>query len=257
MKYQENKETYLLIAGGWQGAWCWKYLSKYLRNQGHSVHAISLPGMAEYFPKCNEQIDLQTHINAAVEYIDNHKLYDINLVGHSYGGMVISGVADIRANCVKSLVYLDALVPENNQSEADLFLDGASTSQGWYEQAKSAGTSYLLPLCSSPQFLGMTNKKMIRYLKKKATPHPIATLTSPINYVNGGYNSVSKKIYIECTKSSGVKELIRFNQERIKSSSGWIYQSINSSHQCMLEDPLLLGKTLTNLTCSTAGQNLN
>ncbi len=108
--------TFVLVHGGWAGSVVWRQLAPRLRKAGHEVYAPTLTGIGARKHLLNREIDLDTHIQDVIGVIDDADLSDIVLVGHSYGGMVISGVADRVPEKVASLVYLDAFVPENGQS---------------------------------------------------------------------------------------------------------------------------------------------
>jgi pimeloyl-ACP methyl ester carboxylesterase len=108
--------TFVLVHGSWAGGVVWRQLAPRLRKAGHEVYAPTLTGIGERKHLLNREIDLDTHIQDVIGVIDDEDLSDIVLVGHSYGGMVISGVADRVPEKVASLVYLDAFVPENGQS---------------------------------------------------------------------------------------------------------------------------------------------
>jgi pimeloyl-ACP methyl ester carboxylesterase len=108
--------TFVLVHGSWAGGVVWRQLAPRLRKAGHVVYAPTLTGIGERKHLLNREIDLDTHIQDVIGVIDDEDLSDIVLVGHSYGGMVISGVADRVPEKVASLVYLDAFVPENGQS---------------------------------------------------------------------------------------------------------------------------------------------
>jgi pimeloyl-ACP methyl ester carboxylesterase len=108
--------TFVLVHGGWAGSVVWRQLAPRLRKAGHEVYAPTLTGIGARKHLLNREIDLDTHIQDVIGVIDDADLSDIVLVGHSYGGMVISGAADRVPEKIASLVYLDAFVPENGQS---------------------------------------------------------------------------------------------------------------------------------------------
>src|SRR5215472_16385256 len=108
--------TFVLVHGGWAGSVVWRELAPRLRKAGHDVYAPTLTGIGARKHLLSREIDLDTHIQDVIGVIDDQDLSDIVLVGNSYGGMVITGVADRVPEKVASLVYLDAFVPENGQS---------------------------------------------------------------------------------------------------------------------------------------------
>src|ERR1700747_2970695 len=112
--------TFVLVHGSWAGSVVWRELAPRLRKAGHDVYVPTLTGIGARKHPLNREIDLDTHIKDVIGVIDDADLYDIVLVGNSYGGMVISGVADRVREKVASLVYLDAFVPENGKSQLRL-----------------------------------------------------------------------------------------------------------------------------------------
>src|ERR1700690_1918176 len=100
---------FLLIHGSWHGAWCWDGLVPILKARGHEVWAPALIGLGERADEASPQTGLAAHVNQITEMIQANDLNDLTLVGHSYGGLVMVGVAERVANRISHLVYLDAL----------------------------------------------------------------------------------------------------------------------------------------------------
>ena len=111
--------NFLLIHGGGHGGWCYKLVAERLREKGHTVLAPSLPGMGEHVHQLNSDIDLDMHIDDVANLLFSEDLRDAIIVGHSYGGMVITGVADRAADRVGHRVYLDAAYPKDGESLHD------------------------------------------------------------------------------------------------------------------------------------------
>src|SRR3954447_2257025 len=112
--------TYVLVHGGGHGGWCYQRVARLLRSDGHEVHAPTLTGLGERSHLVGPQVDLDMHIRDVVALLHFEDLRDVILVGHSYGGMVITGVADRASDRIGRLVYLDAATPVNNQSLLDV-----------------------------------------------------------------------------------------------------------------------------------------
>jgi len=108
--------TFVLVHGAWHGSWCWKRVRRLLQDQGHEVFTPTLTGVAERSHLLTRDVNLETHILDVVNLIRWEELSDVVLCGHSYGGAVITGVADRIPHHIRSLVYLDAFVPENGES---------------------------------------------------------------------------------------------------------------------------------------------
>jgi pimeloyl-ACP methyl ester carboxylesterase len=111
-----KKPTYVIVHGAWGGGWDWKHVDELLTADGNTVYRPTLTGLGEHFNLASTNIDLSTHIQDVVNVILWENLHDVVLMGHSYGGMVITGVADRVPDRIKHVVYLDALLPENGES---------------------------------------------------------------------------------------------------------------------------------------------
>jgi pimeloyl-ACP methyl ester carboxylesterase len=113
--------TFVLVHGAWHGAWCWQRVVRLLTRAGHDVFAPTLTGLCERSHLLTPAVDLDTHILDIVNELKWQELKDVVIVGHSYGGMVISGVAEKMEKAIASFVMLDAFMPENGQSVVDIW----------------------------------------------------------------------------------------------------------------------------------------
>jgi pimeloyl-ACP methyl ester carboxylesterase len=199
-------------------------LSPRLRKAGHEVHTPTLTGIGERKHLLNRGINLDTHIQDVIGVIDDEDLSDIVLVGHSYGGMVISGVADRVPEKVASLVYLDAFVPENGKSLFSVLpSDGRLTTV--------PGEDWLVaPI--PPAGFGLKRPEVVALWERKSAPHPLATLTQPVQ-LTGGIGRVKKKTYILATEPA------RFSQfyDKLKNDPGWTVHTLPCTHFIQLEMP--------------------
>src|SRR3712207_4099459 len=99
--------TYVLVGGGWLGGWCWRPIARQLRADGHDSYPVTLTGLGERVHLASPQINLETHITDVVNLIKFEDLHDVVLLGHSYGGLVVTGAADRIPERISELVYLD------------------------------------------------------------------------------------------------------------------------------------------------------
>ena len=216
--------TFVLVHGSWAGSVVWRQLVPRLRKAGHEVYAPTLTGIGARKHLLSREIDLDTHIQDVIGVIDDADLSDIVLVGHSYGGMVISGVADRVSEKVASLVYLDAFVPENGQS---LF----SVLPPDRRLTTVPGEDWLVaPI--TPAGFGLKRPDVIALWEGKSAPHPLATLTQPLQ-LTGGIGRVKKKMYIFATDPA------RFTQfyDKLKDNPGWTMHTLSCAHFIQLEMP--------------------
>ena len=112
--------TYVLVHGGGHGGWCYRRVAPLLRAEGHEVYTPTMTGLGERAHLLNDEVDLHRHIEDIAAVLEFEDVRDAILVGHSYGGMVITGTADKVAERIGRLVFLDAANPLNGQSLADV-----------------------------------------------------------------------------------------------------------------------------------------
>ncbi len=113
--------TFVLVHGAWHGAWCWQRVVRLLTRAGHDVFVPTLTGLCERSHLLTPAVDLDTHMLDILNELKWQELKGVVIVGHSYGGMVISGVAEKMEKAIRSFVMLDAFMPENGQSVADIW----------------------------------------------------------------------------------------------------------------------------------------
>jgi pimeloyl-ACP methyl ester carboxylesterase len=116
-----EKYTFVVVHGATAGGWEWKRCGSFLTADGHTVYRATLTGLGERMHLNSTEVDLQTHINDVVNLILFEDLHDVVLTGHSYGGMVITGVMDRVPDRIKHVVFLDAAVPDDGMSLWDMF----------------------------------------------------------------------------------------------------------------------------------------
>ena len=122
--------NFVLVHGAWVGGWTWRANAQALRKAGHEAYTPTMTGIGERIHLMSPSINLDTHITDILNVIKHEELSDVVLVGHSYGGMVITGAADALPDKITSLVYLDAFVPENDKSLVSLIPPGATPRSG-------------------------------------------------------------------------------------------------------------------------------
>ena len=145
---QGNKTlTFVLVHGAWHGTWCWKRVRRALQAGGHDVFSVALTGLADRAHLLTPQVNLDTHITDVVNLIQSEELSDVVLCGHSYGGCVISGVADRIPDRIGALVYLDAFVLANGQSLHDTLPPEARAMQ--VDGAREMGDGWKVPMISA------------------------------------------------------------------------------------------------------------
>jgi pimeloyl-ACP methyl ester carboxylesterase len=115
-----TSQTYVIVHGAWGGGWDWRGIDSILTSQGHRVYRVTLTGLGERVHLASPTIGLATHVHDVVNTIRWEELRNVVLVGHSYGGMVITGAADQVPDRIRQLVYVDAFLPDSGESVASL-----------------------------------------------------------------------------------------------------------------------------------------
>src|SRR3954463_10808755 len=113
---QQPTHTYVIVHGAWGGGWDWRTIDSMLTSKGNRVYRPSLTGLGERVHLATQATDLTTHITDIVNVIKFENLHDVVLVGHSYGGMVVTGVADRIPDRIRHVVYVDAFLPVDGES---------------------------------------------------------------------------------------------------------------------------------------------
>jgi pimeloyl-ACP methyl ester carboxylesterase len=238
---QDNKaNTYVLIHGAFHGGWCWQMVAKELRSKGNSVYTPTLSGQGERKNTLDTNINLETHIQDVVNTIVMEDLHNVILVGHSYAGAVIAGVADRIPGRLSKLVFLDALIVENGQSANDL--NPADVVEGFKTASIKNDNGLSIPILSS-KFFGVTDSATINWADLKLTNQPYRTFSQKLVLRNPYGNNVPIT-YIACTGPE--LRAIQRSVDIAKNKKGWKYLELNSGHDAMLIKPVRLAELLLN-----------
>ena len=208
--------TFVLVHGAWHGGWCWQRVIDRLTAQGHRVFAPTLTGVGERSHLDSPSVDLSTQIRDVVNEIRWKDLENVVLVGHSYGGMVISGVAEQVASKIASIVYLDAFVPADGQSIGDL---GGKVDAG----------PFTAPIPAARFAVNETDQA---WVDSKMTPQSTACFTEKIK-LTGAYQKIARKAYIRARNFAGFATTL----ERIRSDASWETHVVDCGHDVMIDKP--------------------
>jgi len=227
--------TFVLVHGGWHGGWCWKRVTPHLQAAGHVVYAPTLTGLGERSHLASPEINLSTHIQDILNVLIYEELTDVVLVGHSYSGMVIAGVADRAPERVTRLVYLDAFVPEDGQSLQDILRPPYG--EGVNLEALSVD-GWRLPYPFLERPFGITSEADAQWVLDKITPQPVNTLLEPIHFINGGAPAIPRTyIYLRSPGGQPPDTEFVWFAERARTQPGWTYHELVSGHDAMLIIP--------------------
>ncbi len=222
--------SFVLVHGAWHGGWCWKRVADRLRAKGHEVHTPSLSGLAEHAHHLSPDIGNDVHVNDVTRLIQWHDLSDVVLVGHSYGGLVVSGVAGGPArDRLKHLVVLDGSAPNPGESMLDLALPAIRT---MFEGGVKDGLMALPSMAA----MGVTDAADIAWVQSKLTPHPFKTFKQPVQFDASRLKGL-KKTYIRCTGEKGERGMSP-SAERCKAAPDeWTYKELPTGHDAMVTMP--------------------
>ena len=231
--------TFVLVHGAWHGGWCWRHVTTRLRAAGHEVFTPTLTGLGERAHLFSPDIDLETHIGDVLGVLKYEDLERVVLVGHSYGGMVITGVADRAAERLAHLVYLDSFVPADGQSAFDLLApDRRATFE---EQARDPGNGPQIPPPPLQRF-GVTADADLRWALPKLASQPLKTFTQPLRLTHAGARVVPRT-YIWCAEYPSFRPFA----ERVRTDPGWRYRELPTGHDAMITAPQALAGLLLEL----------
>jgi len=221
--------TYVLVHGAWHGGWCWKWVAQVLRAAGHEVFTPTLTGLGERSHLASADIDLHTHEQDVINVLEFEDLREVILVGHSYGGMVITGVSERAADRLRHVVYLDAFVPRDGQALADLVAPQFREEV----QLQARASEGLLSPFPVEQY-GVFAEADVQWVKPKLVPHPFKTLTTPVRLANPVALALPKT-YVYChNPAMGFFEAFA---ERTRTEPGWRYHELATGHDAMVTMP--------------------
>lgn len=236
--------TYVLVHGAWHGSWCWKRVRRALQALGHEVFTPTLTGVADRLHLLSPQVNLETHITDVVNLIQWEELSDVVLCGHSYGGCVISGVADRIPDRIGALVYLDAFVLENGQSLHDTLPPPMRNAQ--LEEALQVGEGWKVPPIPAEAF--KVNAKDFDWVNRQCTMQPLATFQQPI-YLTGEIAQIENVTFILATGWAPSPFPPFCEQAKAK---GWRTLAMASGHDVMLDLPEELTQKLLAASAGSA-----
>ncbi len=226
--------TFVLVHGAWHGGWCWKRVRRILQDQGYEVFTPTLTGVADRSHLASSHVSLQTHIQDVVNLIQWEGLSEVVLCGHSYGGAVISGVADRIPDRIRSLVYLDAFILEDGENVVQHapFADG-QVREGWK----------VLPIPAETFSVNIADRA---WVDSQCTAQPIECWQEALT-LTGGIDKVRNVTYVLAEGWKGGGSPFAPFYEKAKTRD-WKTLSIASGHDVMLDRPEELARLLLDTT---------
>ncbi|MEV6930612.1 alpha/beta fold hydrolase [Dactylosporangium sp. NPDC051485] len=221
--------NFVLIPGMCHGGWCFEEVTQDLRAHGHTVRPLTLTGLSERSHLLPGAVNLDTHIQDVTAVLATENIRDAVLVGHSYGGMVITGVADRAADRVDSLVYVDAMVPNDGDSCWRLVSD---QERQWYADVVDDGYGV----------------RPLPFFDPRATPHPIASLLQPLRLA-GDLAHIRRRDYLYAAGWEGQSPFTPVYQ-RLRDDPSWTTHALAGGHNLMRDTPQDLLKILLDVAAT-------
>jgi pimeloyl-ACP methyl ester carboxylesterase len=228
----EHRPAFILVHGAWGGAWIWRRVLAPLRAAGHEVHAVTLTGDGERAHLRHPGIGLASHVADVVALVEAEELTEVVLVGHSYGGMVITGAADALlardAKRVRGLVYVDAMVPMPGEGWGDAHPPEVVAAR----RAAAAAHGNALPP-PDPRDFGLDGDDA-DWLRRRHVPHPFGMYRVPLHY-DGALVESLPRLFIDCTQPA--YPTIDAMRRRVRQQPGWQVVEMACGHFPMLQQP--------------------
>jgi pimeloyl-ACP methyl ester carboxylesterase len=225
--------TFVLIHGGGHGGWCYNKLSPLLREAGHLVYSPSLTGCGDRKHLVGADVGLATHATDVANLIEYDDLSDVILLGHSYGGMVITGAADRVPARIGKLVYLDAAHPKNGESLADVAKPMMQMAQSMM-RVEGGVELVLWPDALGPVgYFGVTDEADVAWMKTKLTPHPWKCFSEKLAMKDEAAVRRIRRFNINCTQALAHSE----PEARARQLDGERNFEIDTGHDLMITEP--------------------
>jgi pimeloyl-ACP methyl ester carboxylesterase len=212
--------TFVVVHGAWGGAWSWnRFVVPLLRKAGHDVYPVTLTGLGERSHLATPDVDLETHIQDVVNVLFYEDLRDVILVGHSYGGNVITGVADRAPERLRQLVYLDAATPTDGQAPGDSF---PGRREELERLAREGSTNPPGPPPPDQP------AEITEWARPRRVGHPVKTLLQPLKLTRG--ETTLPRAYVYCTVGKEPGSYQAQRAERVKDDPRWTYVELDTGH---------------------------
>ena len=214
-------KTILVCHGAWSGGWSWKKMFALMQAAGHRLVVPTYTGLGDREHLAHPAIDLETHIRDILGVIEFEDLREVVLLGHSYGGMVATGVTDRARDRIGQLIYLDAFVPMDGQCLLD-FLPGSERRR--MDDGARSGDGWRVPPNPTPQD---TSPEDVEWLSPRRVPMPIKCFETKLSLEHGELKL--PRSYVYATRAAPLDVFGRFAR-RAKDERGWRYFEIDASH---------------------------
>lgn len=241
-----TKPAFVLVHGAWGGAWVWRRILAPLRDAGYEVHAVTLTGDGERAHLRRPDITLQDHIDDVLALIDAEELRDVVLVGHSYGGMVITGAAaelqSRPASPLRGLAYVDAMAPLSGEGWGVAHSPEIAAAR----LAAAAVHGNALPPPDPAEGFAL-NDADIEWLRRRHVLHPFGMYREPLEYDELLLQPLPR-LFVDCNEPA--YPTINPIRKRVRETPGWQVSEIATGHFPMVTEPAQLVQHLLSFTDS-------
>jgi pimeloyl-ACP methyl ester carboxylesterase len=231
--------TYVLVHGGGHGGWCYQRVARLLRGAGHDVYTPTLTGLGERSHLLSADVDLDLHIRDVAAVLHSEDLRDVILVGHSYGGMVITGVGDRAPDRIGRIVYLDAATPINGQSLVDVAGPIIEAVRPMGEVVNGVEL-VLLPAPDAGLLYGVTDPADLAWMADRLTGHPWHCFEQPLRLTNEAELWAIPQYHIVCTSTIPTRD----RELVAKARAAGRFWEIDTGHDLMITEPKAVADAL-------------
>jgi pimeloyl-ACP methyl ester carboxylesterase len=231
--------TFLLVPGAWLGGWCWRKVADHLLQVGHTVVAATLTGLGERAHLLSPHIGLQTHVSDIVGLLHYRDLTGVILVGHSYGGTVITAVAEQVPGRIRCLAYLDGSVPRDG--EGNNHVVGPEMAAQLRSAARSGGDGWRVP--PADYVVERLSDAIRPWVAERLTPHPLRSFEEPVQ-LRSGAAAALQRAFIRTSPQSALYERLITGAR----AAGWRCRELNGGHYAMLTQPQAVASALAELS---------
>jgi pimeloyl-ACP methyl ester carboxylesterase len=263
MASDSRPRPFVLVPGACLGGWAWREVAARLRKLGHEVYPVTLTGLGERVHLANPKVDLETHIADVVNLLDYEDLSDVVLVGHSYAGVVVTGVADRRPERLQAVVYLDTGPLPDGLAIADVQTPEQRERQRL--EAEQGGNGWLWPVPDHDTLVsGVYGSSSglepagFQLLEGHATPQPYATFTTPLR-LTGTRPDALRRVAIFCAEGAMnlalLQDLIEQHDLRAEAFAdpSWELYELPTGHWAMFSLPGPLAELLDRIAARPTG----
>jgi pimeloyl-ACP methyl ester carboxylesterase len=233
---QDRPRNFVLVHGAWHGGWCWVRVRDILQSAGHRVFTPTLTGLGERSHLLSPNLTVDTYVSDVANVFTWEDLKDACLVGHSFGGFVISAVCEKVPDRISSIVYLDAFLGENGKSAND----SATQRTRDNVQALLDKGEIAMPVPKAAAF--RVNEKDQAWVDSKLTPHPIAPDRQKIT-LTGARDKIARKTYIRAT-ANGTHPILDALYAQSQQDKAWRAYGVPCGHDVMIDMPERLAEIL-------------